>query len=365
MNSWELEGVPVSQITRRLAAFCAAALFVAGCTKPPAPVSAPAVPVPAVAPASEAAPASDLRKQALALMAKSDLPGAIARWQELTAKEPSADNWNDLSYAQLLAGQYKDAIASAQQALKLDPQHAAAQYNLGMAYLESGDPKSAEYHLDKSAKAQPDRFEPLIGLARSALAQNDAVRANRYLIMAQQLPGAAAEVARLQPAVEKVLPPSEAADCAAQLHDGPVNLCLKTTTNQAALYLLADSGPAQRIVVDMANFPELQKGALPDGNVVYWLKTHTAVVDVYAWQAFVVRDGKLQQLLFRGGTDLLMSDPSRFVKSYAMPRVVGSELEASHRHEADPSKSVTMRFRFGPDGLNAEQTFFDEHPRGK
>ena len=300
-------------------------------------------------------------------MSKGDLPGAIARWKELTAKEPSADNWNDLSYAQLLAGQYTDAAASAYTALKLNPNHAGAQYNVGMALLERPDLTTAAVWLDRSARAQPDRFEPLIGLARAALAEGEAGLAGHYLSKARQIAGGEAEAAKWQPALDKLTAPGPApASCAAQLTDGPVSLCVTDSAQRRELYLLAGQGPAQRTTLGHAwQLIALEKGSLPDGRVAYWVKSQSAVVDVYVWQAFVVSDGKLRQLLFQGGSDIQMLGTDEFVKSYAMPRVKGNELEASHRHEADPSKGVTMRFRLAPKGFVAEQSFYQEGPLGK
>ncbi|HLN61773.1 MAG TPA: hypothetical protein VK464_09495, partial [Symbiobacteriaceae bacterium] len=176
-----------------------------------------------------------------------------------------------------------------------------------------------------------------------------------------------AEAAKLQPALEKLTAPAPApAACAAQLTDGAVKLCVSDSEQQRELYLLAGQGAVQRTTLGLAwRFISLEKGSLPDGRVAYWVKSQSAVVDVHVWQAFVVSDGKLRQLLFQGGSDVQMLSTDESVKSYAMPRVNGNELEASHRHEADPSKSVTMRFRLAPNGLVAEQTFFYEGPRGK
>lgn len=315
--------------TGYLALICLVVLTLAGWSKPAGTDVSP----------PEAAPtdlASALREQALALMASGDLSGAAA-WQ-------------------LLAGRYEEAAVSAENALKLDPDHAGAQHNAGMANLRLGHLGVAAHWLDKSARAQPERFEHLIGLAHLALTQGRAALAAEYLRQARQLPGGEAAAAELQPSVERLTAPAQApSECLAELADGPVSLCLARGADHYEIDL-RDEPFGQRLAVGSdAQRPSLEKAPWPDGGVAYWLRTDSAVVDVHKWHAFVVRNGRLKQVLFKGGTDVLMLSTDDHIKSFAMPSVSDAELRASHRHEADPRQTVSMTFRVTSDGLGAEQ----------
>ncbi len=327
----------MKQLDRRLATICAVALVLSACSKTPAPVVSAPPPPPVVS--TPVAP--DPREEAV--------------------KEPTADYWNDLSYAQLLAGKYEDALSLAKRALELDKNHAGAQYNAGMAALEIGtDLTAAARWLDQSARAQPDRYQPLIGLARLAVAGGRADVAGEYLKLARQLPGGEVVAAKLEPQADQApaLVPAPTA-CDKQLTDGPNTLCLAKGEKGYELFLLQGQGMAQHRAIGQApQVVSFEKGALPDGTTAYWLQIDGAVDLVDTFYGFVVRDGSLRQIIFKGGTDVDMSYLTTWVKSSAAPRVLGDELTVSHRFEPDPQKFVTMRFRFLPGSLVAEQTFF-------
>ena len=62
---------------------------------------------------------------------------------------------NILGYAYRKSGKYKEAIESFRQTIRIDPDYAAAHYNLGNAYLGSNDRGSAleQYKILKSLDA--------------------------------------------------------------------------------------------------------------------------------------------------------------------------------------------------------------------
>ena len=69
---------------------------------------------------------------------------------------PTAQAFNFLGVCQLQENKAAAAIQSFQEALKLDPGHAASRYNLALAYLEQGKPDDAIPLLRQLPAAQPE-----------------------------------------------------------------------------------------------------------------------------------------------------------------------------------------------------------------
>lgn len=149
-------------------------LLAGACSRPapslnPAPVSTSKADTPVAATSSpklqEYQPGQK-HQEALRIIGEEDYVAAEAALQQVTAAEPgAAEAWNDLSLIQYKLGQYRDAAASAERALTLKPGFTYAEYNLGLALLQTGDRwRDARLHLEASAKAQPDRPEPWYAL---------------------------------------------------------------------------------------------------------------------------------------------------------------------------------------------------------
>jgi Tfp pilus assembly protein PilF len=160
---------------KRIALVLLVGLLMVACSQPkpslsPAPVLAPKADTPATIPTSQQPQEykpTEKHQQALRFIGEEDYVAAEAALQQVVVAEPgAAEAWNDLSLVQYKLGRYRDAAASAEQALTLNPGFVFAEYNLGLAHLQGGG-INAVTHLEASAKAQPDRPEPwyALGLA--------------------------------------------------------------------------------------------------------------------------------------------------------------------------------------------------------
>jgi predicted Zn-dependent protease len=78
-------------------------------------------------------------------------PEAEAAARQLTETEPNANAWDMLSCALREQGKAKDAIAAAEQAMKLDGRHAGAQHSYAAALLAAGRAQDALRALDALA----------------------------------------------------------------------------------------------------------------------------------------------------------------------------------------------------------------------
>jgi tetratricopeptide (TPR) repeat protein len=117
-------------------------LLLTGCSKAPASPDAAPVSVPR---AQEQGPGQGAGSpQAPATSgAKPAAPAAGAQ---------SIDALNDAALTAIRAGKWLDAIATAQQAVQLDNKNAAAQFNLGRAYLGAGHTRDALEILDTASR---------------------------------------------------------------------------------------------------------------------------------------------------------------------------------------------------------------------
>jgi len=89
--------------------------------------------------------------------------------KENALKSNAAGDYLDLSLQYYLAGQYKECIDAAQQALKIDPKFAAAYNNIGTAYNMLGD-----FEQGKKALEQAVLLDPNSQLAKNNLAWAEA-----------------------------------------------------------------------------------------------------------------------------------------------------------------------------------------------
>jgi Flp pilus assembly protein TadD len=69
-----------------------------------------------------------------------------------TLDPESADAWNMLGYSSRWAGNYKDAFAAYDKALKIDPTHVGAHSYLGIAYVKTDDLAKARAQLSTVQK---------------------------------------------------------------------------------------------------------------------------------------------------------------------------------------------------------------------
>ncbi len=154
----------------------------------------------------------DLKEEANRLLSRGEPVQAIIVWKAIVAKEPTADNYNELSYAYLSAKQWQEALTAGDLALKLQADHNYATYNTGMAALKLGDLCIARQRLEVSIEQQPDRYEPRIGLARVYQGLRDYPAALREAQKAVQLSDNAREAEAALAQVESMRANASPAD---------------------------------------------------------------------------------------------------------------------------------------------------------
>jgi len=87
-------------------------------------------------------------RQAMKLIKKQDYPGAIPLLQAALKKSPQdPDIMNELGFSYRESGQLDQALSYYQQALAIDPDHAAAREYLGELYLKQNQPNMANIEL--------------------------------------------------------------------------------------------------------------------------------------------------------------------------------------------------------------------------
>jgi Tfp pilus assembly protein PilF len=93
---------------------------------------------------------------ALASIDLGELEMAEAHYRESLAIEPQPAIYNDLGFVLERQGLPEDAAAAYRKALELDPESAAAHYNLGVSLARSGDFAEAEPHLLAAVEKNPN-----------------------------------------------------------------------------------------------------------------------------------------------------------------------------------------------------------------
>ncbi len=93
---------------------------------------------------------------ALASIDLGELELAEAHYRESLAIKPQPAIYNDLGFALERQGLTEDAVEAYRKALKLDPDSAAARFNLGASLVRSGEFAEAERHLRVALKKNPN-----------------------------------------------------------------------------------------------------------------------------------------------------------------------------------------------------------------
>jgi tetratricopeptide (TPR) repeat protein len=105
--------------------------------------------------------------------------GVLVHWPVAGRRGPSAPGYTYLANAYDAEGRIDDAIASAQEALKIDPEYGMAHYNLGNFYARKGLLDEAMQEYTKAAKAYPRFIDPRGNLANILTMKRDFGRAIR------------------------------------------------------------------------------------------------------------------------------------------------------------------------------------------
>jgi tetratricopeptide (TPR) repeat protein len=118
---------------------------------------------------------------------------------------PDEVRWPYLRGVLLSIGDQQAAIAAFERALALQPNLAAAHYQLGKLFLAGARLEEAQRSFSRALELEPRAVAAQIGLANVALAQSDAKRALELLELAEKIKPGSAEVRRIQAAAWRVL----------------------------------------------------------------------------------------------------------------------------------------------------------------
>lgn len=343
-----------------------AALLATACSRAPAPAGAPPVVAPLAA-ASTAGPASET-------------PGdEISRFRAAAEALPTADHYSDLSWILLKAGRYQEAEAAADQALKLKFDHPYALYNSGMAKLALGKNCGAEASLKRSAALQPNRPEPILGLAQAykaigahSLAVYTAAQATRLGAGEGQglLDGLAAATGAPPPTDLEQASVAKGTGWGNQLYIYPQKA---PDCNEARPYTLYLKDGATQTVVSLPVWVPMHgevglrvaEGRTPAASIPggYWIQggyVGAGVANTFAWHLVTYRDGKLAEVIFRGAHDWPMGGFADYIRSPGQPSISDSVIHVGHRDDATGSRELFQSWR-----LNlAEATADLESERG-
>src|ERR1700760_3016660 len=95
-------------------------------------------------------------QQALELMDKQHLEGALRLFGEALAQEESCERWNDWGVAQFTRNQFAEAEQGFRYALELDPTNLEVAGNLGVLLVECEREHEAIPFLEQAASASND-----------------------------------------------------------------------------------------------------------------------------------------------------------------------------------------------------------------
>lgn len=93
----------------------------------------------------------------------------------LQASDRSANHFNEAGFKFQQAGHYSEAIAQYKKALEANPQHFAANNNLGTIYYISGDYKKAEKYYKVGVRQNPKSYAARYSLGMALLSQVEKV----------------------------------------------------------------------------------------------------------------------------------------------------------------------------------------------
>jgi predicted Zn-dependent protease len=94
-------------------------------------------------------------------------PFAPPTAREVRRAPETAASLNERAYRLQLRGRHREAEPLLRRALQLDPDYAHAQYNLGWCLVAQGKAREAVDWLLRTARRQPDRWEPYLRLAEA------------------------------------------------------------------------------------------------------------------------------------------------------------------------------------------------------
>jgi hypothetical protein len=287
----------------------------------------------------------------------------IARWKETVARQPTADNWNELSFAYIKAGNWQAAVEAGNEALNLKRDHPYALYNTGLALVRSDKAMAALSHLKRTAGLQPDRHEPVMVLAQAYQQLGHHRLATYYAQQAVTLAKGDQEALQTERSVAEMLtpkPPIELATvCVRRLSDGPFSLCLYEEPGpEQTVDRVGSAYPGRRytlwygtggnltnsIPVGYTQPGEIVAVTLPGGVKGYWLPggpVGALVAGTMEWRLFARVGAELRQILFLGGDRSEGGDVSDFMRARSVPEVNGDEIRASHRDDVTGSRMLT------------------------
>ncbi len=109
--------------------------------------------------------------RALQLAQKGDQAGAIGEWKQAVKISPDdATAQNNLGVALARLGKYDEAIPHYQRALEINPQDAKSENNLGVVLLQTGRFSEALPHFERALEIDHDFAEAHAGLGRALAA---------------------------------------------------------------------------------------------------------------------------------------------------------------------------------------------------
>ncbi len=349
----------------RLAAFViTAALATAACTKSK-PTEVPAQP-PAV-PSTEQSKV-DPKAQANGFLSRGDYEKAIAAWKAIVEKEPTADNYNELSYVYLMAKRWQEALAAGQAALKIEPNHKYATFNTGVAALESGDLCRANQRLTSSVWQQPDRYEPHMELARVHERLGDYPKAREEAQKAVELSKKAPDAEAVLASVEAMRTAPAPADVTSvgtiKYQDSsvtvylypeqPLEFCGQPTTPYT-LYSVHKQGKTLRLPLGpIAKDVRFGRVPLPGGANGFFLRVGEIgayVAHSSAYSFFVDNGQELFQVVFHAGDKgrgYSLSAVGSVMRSGGEPDIEGGLIKAHHMNDASGYYDVYATWQLSP-----------------
>ena len=287
----------------------------------------------------------------------------IAKWKETVARQPTADNWNELSFAYMKAGRWDAAAEAGNEALALNPDHPYALYNTGLALVRSNKAMAALPHLKQTADMQPDRHEPVMALAEAYQQLGHHLLATYYARQAVTLGRGDPEARQTEQSVAEMLearPPADLATaCAKRFTDGAFSLCLYQEPGpeqpvsrggsaypgrQYTLWYGSDGRLSRSIPLGYTQSGEVVATTLRGGVKGYWLSggpVGALVANTEEWRLFVREGDRLRQILFIGGDRHEGGRVSDVMRAPSVPTVNGDEIRASHRDDVTGSGTVT------------------------
>lgn len=309
-------------------------------------------------------------EQANRFVAQGDYDTAIAAWKAITEKEPTADHYNELSYAYLQAMRWQEALAAAEAALKLAPGHKYATYNAGMAALELGDLCKA-MRLADSVRQQPDRYEPHMGLARVFQLQGDYPAALRQAQKAVELSPDAPDAPATLSAIESMRTGPVPGDLATvglvryrndnmtlyMYPEKPVKTCDSDRTSYT-LYSVHKQGKTLRLPVGtIPRDSQFEWVALPGGVNGFVLRggpIGATVSRSSAYSLWVDNGQEIFQVRFVNkppdqGGDTWLEQEGPVMRAGGVPSMLGDLITGHYMSDANGYNDVYATWRLAPD----------------